>query len=270
MTRRFLYLALMLVASYGLYSPMAHAQDAHASDELLPPHYFQLPYAQRFPMVEYLAKNFAGYRSPLFPERRGLWAGIYWQTWWQQQSVRDQIGLWAVVNATLTIEPFYFGKDFQAKISCSESSLFAEFPQAKTKEKIATCDLWRKYFSASRQTSILLQNRNQSLLWAAHTSAIADTLQIYANDFSVMKDELPYDEGAYWDGWINLVYTLEQWNFSTLESSTAHISQNMLAACAPLGAEECLVDDLPNLRQQLLAHWLISGQGDLIALLTLP
>src|SRR5690606_9739939 len=129
------------------------------------------------------AKQYAGYSSFLFPEKRGLWAGIYWQTRWQEQSARHDIGLWSIVNATLTIEPFYFARDFESQVACEDSRLFDAFPTSKSESKIATCKLWHKYFSASKQSSILTQTRNQRFLWAAHTAAISDILHAHSSEF---------------------------------------------------------------------------------------
>jgi hypothetical protein len=189
------------------------------------------PYAKRLQILAALATRYPGHVEKGNPlGKYGLWAGIYVQTAWQQQSHRDRVPLWGIVNYHLSVEPTTYARLLEkAGSGATPGSVCALTLSGDV------CRAWVGYFVATKQhlkpASLL------KLLWRAHTNAIANALRSQRAQFDAVRTT-PL-ERRFWASWIEIVFLLEAARFPTDGDTSARASTLLMPPCSPLGAPGC-------------------------------
>ena len=205
------------------------------------------PYAERLELAQKLAEQYPGNVSPSEPLGEfGLWAGIIVQTRWQDDSGRDAIPLWSLLNQTLSVEPSIYAAELAATPDATDSAaLCASSPHVRQHASTATggpaidrsdvCRAWMDYFLEHRRgsTTTALQQR----LWDAHTVALVHGLREHRTALeSAPATEL---ERNFWASWFELVFLLDALNFSTESAAVVRASNAVMPACSPIGSAGC-------------------------------
>jgi hypothetical protein len=212
------------------------------------------PYADRLELAEALALQYPGDVTPGEPLGEfGFWAGIIVQTRWQDESERDEIALWSLLNQTLSVEPSAYAEELAAAPESGDpAALCASSPYVRehattaaegpSVDRADVCEAWMSYFVAHEQGSapVILQD----LLWDAHTVALVHGLREHRIELeAAATTDL---ERNFWASWFELVFILDALNFPTESSSTVPASSAVMPTCAPLGEDGCELtpDDL--------------------------
>ncbi len=142
-----------------------------------------LSYSHRLELVEKLGNLFPGKIYPLgFKQKKlGYFAGIYLQTKWQQESGRDKLPIWYLVNHSLTLSPFKYAQEY------------LEHPVKDTSQ------VWKIYFKTGKLKD----------MWKAHTTSIRFALHQHEEELE--RTQLSPFELAFWQGWIRFVFSCESW-----------------------------------------------------------
>ena len=187
------------------------------------------PYSQRLQIAEALAVRYPGHVEPGSAlGKYGLWAGIVVQTAWQQRSHRDRIGLWSVMNLHLSVEPSAY-----AALLARSGSHDPRWVCASVETPV--CRAWVGYLiGADRHlpAATLL-----SLLWHAHTTAIATALRTQRDVFDRVRTTAL--ERNFWIGWIEVVFLLEAAHFPTSAGVSDRASRLAMPPCSPIGSPGC-------------------------------
>ena len=222
--------------------------------------YYDNSYDSRYSKIAFLASNF---NVEIKSDPYGLWAGIMHQTRWQQKTKRDHISQWRFVNTTLTIEPYYYGREFeQPNPNCENVQIIEALQDPSLKQgRIKDCRAWFQYFAYVKSSSPQ-QNQAQQLMWKAHSQSITTARERFRVSFSYGANDIPIKEYQFWKGWIDLVYLLEEANFPTTDFGTKLISNSLLPPCGPIAAgSSCDVSNF-SFSQRKLAEMFIEGQLD--------
>jgi hypothetical protein len=212
------------------------------------------PYADRLELAEALAVQYPGDVTPGEPLGEfGFWAGIIVQTRWQDESERDQIALWSLLNQTLSVEPSAYAAELAAAPESGDpAALCASSPYVRehattaaegpSVDRADVCEAWTSYFVAHKQGSppVILQE----LLWDAHTVALVHGLREHRAEVdAAATTDL---ERNFWASWLEIVFLLEALNFSTESATSVPASNAVMPTCAPLGEDGCELtpDDL--------------------------
>jgi hypothetical protein len=205
------------------------------------------PYGERLELAEALAVQYPGDVTPGEPLGEfGLWAGIIVQTRWQDDSARDEIPLWSLLNQTLSVEPSTYAAELASAPEstdpaalCASSAYVRDHPttaaEGPSVDRTDVCEAWMSYFVAHKRgsTPTILQQ----LLWDAHTVALVHGLREHRTDVeTAATTDL---ERNFWASWLEIVFLLEALNFSTESASSVPASNAVMPPCAPIGADGC-------------------------------
>jgi hypothetical protein len=205
------------------------------------------PSADRLELAEALAVQYPGEVTPGAPLGAfGFWAGIIVQTRWQDESERDEIALWSLLNQTLSVEPSAYAADLAAApesgdpvVLCASSPYVREHAttaaEGPSVDRADVCEAWMSYFVAHEQGSapVILQE----LLWDAHTLALVHALRENREAIDgAVTTEL---ERNFWAGWFEIVFLLDALNFPTAGAATVPASDAVMPTCAPIGEAGC-------------------------------
>jgi hypothetical protein len=205
------------------------------------------PYTERLELAEALAVQYPGDVTPGEPLGEfGLWAGIIVQTRWQDDSERDRIPLWSLLNQTLSVEPSTYAAELARAPEladpaglCASSAYVRDHPTTAAEgpavDRVDVCEAWMSYFVAHRQGSA--SGTLQQLMWDAHTVALVHGLREHRTEVdAAATTEL---ERNFWASWLEIVFLLEASNFPTESASSVPASNAVMPRCAPLGEEGC-------------------------------
>jgi hypothetical protein len=205
------------------------------------------PYADRLELAEALAVEYPGDVAPGQPLGEfGFWAGIIVQTRWQDESGRDEIPLWSLLNQTLSVEPSTYAAELASAPAsadpaalCASSAYGRDHPttavEGPSVDRADVCEAWMSYFVAHRQGSA--PATLQQLLWHAHTVALVHGLREHRAEVdSAATTDL---ERNFWASWLEIVFLLEALNFSTESATAVPASNAVMPTCAPIGADGC-------------------------------
>jgi hypothetical protein len=188
-------------------------------------------YAKRLTILENLAARYPGRVEPGNPiGRYGLWGGIVVQTTWQKDSGRDRIVLWSAMNRHLSVEPSSYARlleradpDPKAQALCSSTA------------RPDVCAAWLRYLIGARKG--LPAPTLLTLLWRAHTTAIASALRSQRRLFASARTTSL--ERNFWASWVEIVFLLEAAHFPTDAATSVRASRLLMPRCSPLGAPGC-------------------------------
>jgi 1,4-dihydroxy-2-naphthoate octaprenyltransferase len=226
------------------------------------PEGYEVGYEARLAGVETLGRAFPGHVSVWdvsSTRELGLWGGIYLQTAWQQESGRDRVPLWRLINTLLTVWPSALAKVFAHEaeaIDCAREAMKLTRRDGEIPTAVEACESWQEYFLAVESRASFLGA--QRLLWKAHTTTLRMGLEVWSDVLSLSRSALPVDEGDFWAGWASFVFDLERVVFPTYGSAIGPVNENCLPRCAVLGSESCRVETLPRLTQQAFARAMIA------------
>ena len=200
------------------------------------------PYPERLSMLEAIAEIYPGQRDHRQHDYTdlGMWAGIYYQTQWQYNSLpkRSDMILWEAVNRTLTVVPYFYHKELKTSgtIDCDS---YADPGHSKdpVSRKII-CESWKDFFLASGPSGEL--ERQQQLIWEAHELAISTILVENHADF--LNADIPDLEFWFWKGWTKTVSLIAKRN---LPSNTDFSKYDGRLPDCVLGLPGCHLSDLP-------------------------
>jgi hypothetical protein len=205
------------------------------------------PYAERLELAEALALQYPGDVTPVEPLGEfGLWAGIIVQTHWQDDSERDQIALWSLLNQTLSVEPSMYAAELASAPEaadpaalCASSAHVRDHPTTAvggpSVDRADVCEAWMTYFVAHKRGTA--SATLQELFWDAHTVSLVQGLREHRRDVeTAATTEL---ERNFWASWFEIVFILEALNFPTESSSTVPASNAVMPTCAPIGEDGC-------------------------------
>jgi hypothetical protein len=205
------------------------------------------PYAERLELAEALAVQYPGDVTPGEPLGEfGLWAGIIVQTRWQDNSERDRIPLWSLLNQTLSVEPSTYAAELasapdpaDAAALCASSTYVRDHPttaaEGPSVDRADVCEAWMSYFVAHMKGSA--PTILQQLLWHAHTVALVHGLREHRAEVdAAATTEL---ERNFWASWLEIVFLLEALNFSTESATSVTASNAVMPPCSPIGEDGC-------------------------------
>ena len=205
------------------------------------------PYADRLELAQTLAVQYPGdvaHGEPL--GEFGFWAGIIVQTRWQDESGRDEIALWSLLNQTLSVEPSAYAAELASSPEsadpaalCASSAYGRDHPttaaDGPSVDRADVCEAWMSYFVAHRQGSA--PATLQELLWDAHTVALVHGLR--ENREAIDGAATTNLERNFWASWFEIVFLLDALNFPTEGASTVRASNAVMPTCAPIGEDGC-------------------------------
>jgi hypothetical protein len=212
------------------------------------------PYVERLELAAALAVQYPGDITPGEPLGEfGFWAGIIVQTRWQDESERDEIPLWSLLNQTLSVEPSKYAAELASTPEaadpaalCASSAYVRDHPttavQGPSVQTEDVCEAWMSYFVAHRQGSA--PATLQQLLWDAHTVALVHGLR--ENREAIDGAATTELERNFWASWFEIVFLLDALNFPTEGAATVRASNAVMPMCAPIGEDGCELtpDDL--------------------------
>jgi hypothetical protein len=192
------------------------------------------PYAKRVQILEALAARYPGRVEPSQPlGKYGFWAGILVQTTWQENSHRDRIPLWSLMNQHLSVEPTTYANELErARGVRDPRALCASSPSTSL---AGVCEAWMRYLIGAKQglpAPTLLR-----LLWRAHTTVIEYALATQRQSFERVRTTTL--ERNFWGSWVEIVFMLEAAHFPTDAVTSVRASKLLMPPCSPLGTPGC-------------------------------
>jgi hypothetical protein len=206
-----------------------------------------LSYQERLKLTEGLAVEYPGDVSPGDALGEfGLWAGIIVQTRWQEESGRDELPLWNLINVALSVEPSRYAAELTDEPSdadptalCSASAYGRDHPTRASDgpdvDRSDVCEAWMRYFAAHLEGATTADL--QELLWNAHTAAIVHGVREHRAEIEAAA--VPDLERNFWASWFELVFLLDAVDFSTAGAASVPASAVLMPRCAPLGDPGC-------------------------------
>lgn len=212
-----------------------------------------LPYPERIDLVEALAREYPGVIEDGHPlGDLGLWAGIHLQTEWQDESGRNAIPHWRLMNYGLSVEPTIYAREYEAAAEiagagaeavCASSPYARVDPGPGTDDpaisRVDVCEAWTAYFIAATDGTAAAEL--QALMWDAHTMALINRLREVRGELDESRAGTP-EEFNLWANWIETVFLLDASEFSTQASTSATASEQFMPPGSPVGSEGCRVD----------------------------
>jgi hypothetical protein len=205
-------------------------------------------YDERLDLVEALGARYPGKVAPgAILAEDGLWAGIFVQSRWQRDSGRENVPLWNLLNASLTVEPSIYAAELEAaapgadaEALCGSSAYVLAHPTPAVPgpsiDRTSQCEAWMRYFLGSRQG--LPATTLQSLIWDAHTASLMHTARVdrEALDRAGAGAPLEYN---FWASWMEITILLDAIDFPTSGAETAPVARDLMPPCSPLGTPGC-------------------------------
>jgi hypothetical protein len=230
-------------------------------------------YAARLWAVTQLGRRFPGVKnsrrsgataSSAMPEDLGLFAGIYLQTKWQQDSGRDAWAIWHVVNESLTLVPYECYREYSAN----------SVPPVPVREDIAR-RAWKEYFRTADRVAILQKSPRlfgrvkgfvlarfllPRKLWRAHVLSMRQA--IVQNRELLSKPMAPAEELAFWRGWVRFVMVSGLLAPPTTDFVLGALLEAAMPPHAPLGASAARDQGGPLLRRSGLVLLKAYGRNE--------
>jgi hypothetical protein len=207
----------------------------------------ETPYPKRVQLLERLAVRYPGNVEPRASlGKYGLWAGILMQTRWQEETGRDRIPLWSLINHQLSVEPSIYASELEKagrtrdpRAICKASPYVRRQPRPASGGPAVSlrdvCEMWIRYFVAAKggvPAATILE-----LSWHAHTTAIVYGLRAHRSELeSVRTTPL---ERNFWTSWAEIVFLLEAARFPTGATASTRASRLLMPPCSPIGARGC-------------------------------
>jgi hypothetical protein len=207
----------------------------------------ETPYPKRLQLLERLALRYPGEVEPRASlGKYGLWAGILVQTRWQEETGRDRIPLWSLINYQLSVEPSIYASELQKagrmrdpRAICKASPYVRRQPRpaagGPAVSRTDVCEAWIRYFVAAKRglpAATLL-----GLLWHAHTTAIVYGLRAHRWELEHVRTT-PLERN-FWTSWAEIVFLLEAAHFPTDATASTRASTLLMPPCSPIGARGC-------------------------------
>lgn len=203
-------------------------------------------YTPRLEAVTKMARHFPGIRlsrrkrDSTLSEEVGLFAGIYIQTRWQQQSGRHKLLIWHLVNESLTLIPYKYYLEYtkgqnNVQTPVHETQLRHAWEQyfylADRVLTLERSNLFSEGFKAWLLARIVLPRK----LWSAHMLSMRSALSHHKELF--MTAEVPAEERGFWRGWVRFVLASGRLGVPTTEFVLGRFLQAIMPTHGPLTEE---------------------------------
>jgi hypothetical protein len=207
-------------------------------------------YEERLRAIREVARRFPGRADA--DCGLGLWAGVYLQTKWQKDSGREDLRVWNLVNANLTVAPLAYAREYSRNSALKPNEL-------------SGAKVWKDFFGCQDSAAALCRSdrradRIRGILrmrfivprkfWRAHNASIALAVREH---FEIFRDAPPpKEELAFWSGWIRFLVFCEMISPPTTDFVLRRFLTAAMPPTSPLGGAGDRIQDQPLLRRVFL------------------